>query len=208
MVGRSKGMVSSSTLSGSRSLIYCTAGCRTCVRRKVACDEGRPGCKRCKKAHKHCEGYVRAHRFVDEVARTVRHAQKRTHKSPAEIRSRDAIHFAYNVQTLPDLDFAGFQDNALIAFLLSRIFDGKHDVWNPWMQTQAEDTSSLTAQNSIHALSKVYFGRMHHQRDISCQGLVLYGAALKNLNQDLRNKDTAWSISTLRSAMTLQLYEV
>ncbi|KAH6871602.1 hypothetical protein B0T10DRAFT_522860 [Thelonectria olida] len=32
-------------------------GCRTCKQRKVKCDEGKPSCKRCLSAVRHCEGY-------------------------------------------------------------------------------------------------------------------------------------------------------
>ncbi|KAF2109561.1 hypothetical protein BDV96DRAFT_585793 [Lophiotrema nucula] len=45
-----------SRVSGQRS----RAGCSTCKRRRVKCDEGYPHCQRCLKAHLQCEGYSRA----------------------------------------------------------------------------------------------------------------------------------------------------
>ncbi|TVY71553.1 Uncharacterized protein LSUE1_G007601 [Lachnellula suecica] len=51
-------------------------GCQTCRHRKIKCDERHPLCLKCEKAHIVCGGYIREHRFVDEVARTVKHVQK------------------------------------------------------------------------------------------------------------------------------------
>lgn len=185
-------------------------GCRTCVRRRVKCDKRRPTCERCEKGNFECGGYVREHRFVDEVARTVRHAQKASKgKSLSASSSRDVAPFSSKSQSLsPDMTLRGVQDNVTISFLLSNLFSGMPTVSKPWMQGQAEDTTSLTAQNSILALSRVYFGRMHQQQDIISQGFELYGQALKNLNSDLQEEEKAWSLSVLTSAMTLQLYEV
>ncbi|KAL6904749.1 hypothetical protein GGI43DRAFT_398008 [Trichoderma evansii] len=47
-------------------------GCNTCKRRKVKCDEGKPGCQRCSRLGRECEGYqprVRV-RFVNTVRST------------------------------------------------------------------------------------------------------------------------------------------
>lgn len=106
------------------------------------------------------------------------------------------------------MSLAGFQDNATVSFLLSNIFAGMDPYTDPWMKRQAEDTTSVTAQSSILALSKVYFGRMHHQQNIVKQGFLQYGEALQNLNKDLRDEEKAWTLSTLTSAMTLGIYEV
>jgi hypothetical protein len=99
-------------------------------------------------------------------------------------------------------------DNAFISFLLSNLFSGIAVVSTPWMRLQAEDTTSLTAQKSILALSKVYFGRMHRQQEIISEGFALYGDALRHLNQDLHDEEKAWSLSVLLSAMSLEIYEV
>lgn len=48
-------------------------GCNTCKRRKVKCDEGKPGCQRCIRFGRECEGYGQRPprvRFVTDVRRT------------------------------------------------------------------------------------------------------------------------------------------
>jgi hypothetical protein len=74
------------------------------------------------------------------------------------------------------------------------------------MRIFAEDTS-LTAQASVRALSTTYFGTIHHQPNVVELGSVLYGKALRKLNDDLRDAEKAWSISVLKASITLELYE-
>jgi hypothetical protein len=74
------------------------------------------------------------------------------------------------------------------------------------MRIFAEDTS-LTAQVSVRALSTTYFGTIHHQPNVVELGSVLYGKALRKLNDDLRDAEKAWSISVLKASITLELYE-
>lgn len=48
-------------------------GCNTCKRRKVKCDEGKPGCQRCIRFGRQCEGYGQRPprvRFANDVRRT------------------------------------------------------------------------------------------------------------------------------------------
>jgi hypothetical protein len=178
-------------------------GCRVCRRRRVKCDERHPACKRCQDAGIECEGYVRDHRFVDEVARTVRHAQKASSKSKSHARDRTSP----KTQGIkPEMSLVGVQDNITISFLLSNILSGM--ARSSWMEDVAEDTKSATSQNSILALSKVYFGRINKRQDVMRQGVVLYGQALRSLRRDLQDEEKAWSLSVLTSSMTLQLYEL
>ena len=181
-------------------------GCRTCRRRRLKCDEHRPTCERCQNGGFECEGYLPDFRFVDENSRTVRHVQKASLKQQKS-RSRDVVASSLKAQVLPaEISLVGFQDNLVVSFLLSHIFSGM--ARNSWMERQAENTKSATAQNSILALSNVYFGRMHRQQNIVKQGFASYGKALSGLNTDLQDEEKAWSLSTLASSMTLELYEV
>jgi hypothetical protein len=59
------------------------------------------------------------------------------------------------------------------------------------MCIHAEDTS-LTAQVGVRALSTAYFGKIHHQQHVVELGSVLYGKALRTLNDDLRDAEKAW----------------
>jgi len=79
--------------------------------------------------------------------------------------------------------------------------------WN-WLLNLAEDSGSVSAQDSLRALCTAYFGRMHGQRKIMSTSYVLYGNVLRSLNKDLQDPDKAWNLSVLTSAISLEVYEV
>jgi hypothetical protein len=180
----------------------------------VKCDERYPICERCESTNRKCEGYIREHRFVDENARTERHAKKKVAKrksskspksgSPASMVVVTVRSSASYLNVSRSLGLSGFEDNIHISFLLANLFSGVP--FNPWLQLHAEDPASC-AQMSIRALSAVYFGRIHHMDETTDRGSELYGKALVSLNCDLGDSDKAWSISVLKSAITLELYE-
>jgi hypothetical protein len=181
----------------------------------VKCDETHPICERCERTNRKCEGYTREHRFVDENARTERHAKKKVAKQESSKSPKSGSPTSTDVVTVRsstsdlnvsrNLGLSGFEDNIHISFLLANLFSGIP--FNPWLKLHAEDPASC-AQMSIRALGAVYFGRMHHLEETTDRGSVLYGKALVNLNRDLEDSDKAWSMSVLKSAITLELYEV
>lgn len=193
------------------------AGCRTCRRRRVKCDERHPACERCEKGRRECEGYARDHRFVDENARTERHA-KRTAASkksnspspspPPESPTSKEIIEPPNLATPVErsLGLSGFEQNIHISFLLENFLTGLPNP-SPWLKIHAQDPSP-SSQMSIRALGAVYFGKAHRLNGTTAHSLELYSKALVNLNHDLRDSEHASSISVLKSAMTLELYEV
>jgi hypothetical protein len=108
---------------------------------------------------------------------------------------------------LPDLNLSAFQDDICISFLLSKL-SLNSTVPEPWMRTHAKDSTSLTAQHSLLALSSIYFGRLHHREDILNRGSLRYSNALRCLSQDLQDSEKTWSLSVLSSATMLQIFEV
>jgi hypothetical protein len=186
-------------------------GCRNCRRRKVKCDERKPKCERCERANKECEGYVRDHRFVDENTRTEKHVKKKISKTPDPDPTPPQEVILYSEPSSGTIGLTlgvrAFEDNIFISFLLSNLFSGM-PITTPWLHLHAEDVSSVSAQLSIRALSTTFFGKAHHQRDITARGYNLYGQALVSLNRDLQDSKKGWSMSVLKSAMVLELYEV
>jgi hypothetical protein len=203
---------------------------------------------KCEKANVACEGYVREHRFVDEVARTAKHVRKvkaggvpSTNSPPSFLLSSENPRLSTSTVVIKYVDPAlpgetqtsaggvtqlldKFQtygwnmsvgrrlrmkidENVHIAFLLTNLFSGFPSI--PWLYEQATDCTSASALPSVRALAATYFGRRHHSKETMQKGSYLYGQALKGLNEDLQHSDhRAWSIAVLRSAVTLEFYEV
>ncbi|KAH7354671.1 hypothetical protein BKA65DRAFT_548761 [Rhexocercosporidium sp. MPI-PUGE-AT-0058] len=201
-----------------------STGCRTCRRRRVKCDERQPGCARCERANYDCEGYNRDHRFIDENAKTKRLAKKS--KSPGlsnlaspleEPEDTNSSHSSNelaitsfeNAQPASGLGLRAFEEDICTSFLLSHMLSGDTGFLAvPWMRLHAEDRASLSAQMSIRALGALYFGKLHHLNNVADRSHGFYGKALVALNSDLQQAEKAWSLSVVKSAMILELYEL
>lgn len=206
-------------------------GCRTCRRRKIRCDERQPLCLRCEKSCIPCEGYGPKYQFIDEAAKLVKPV---TTNEPGGKYSSTALRTASSRGTTcskvspPEFGRVGIPGsseigtynwipnfgrqlqpkadaNIQVPFLLTQLFPG-----GSWLDELAIDHSSASAQPSIRALAAVYFGRRHQRPDSIREGAQLYIQALNRLNKDLSHPDEerTWSVSVLRSAATLELYEV
>ncbi|KAG4436326.1 hypothetical protein IFR05_008179 [Cadophora sp. M221] len=207
-----------------------SSGCRTCRRRRVKCDERHPGCARCERADYDCEGYTRDHRFIDENAKTKRFAKKSKSKSkspgtsgsasqsPAGMKDRSGsaiegsscaiVNLNLNLKPAFGLGLGAFEGDICTSFLLSHLLSGDTGFLPvPWMREHAEDTASVSAQTSIRALGALYFGKLHRLKDIADRSHNFYGKALVALNSDLQQAEKAWSLSVVKSAMILELYE-
>lgn len=194
-------------------------GCRTCRRRKVKCDERHPSCKRCDQLHLDCEGYFRDYRFVDEVTRTLRHADKANSVSKSPLQDLAATTCTPEASLIalpevphlpPSLSLLAFEQDIFTSFLYSRLLGGldKSPSWMDLARMYAEGAQLTTAKHSFKALSTLYFGRMNRQPEIIARAFAPYGAALRNLNKDLQDPSKATSLSVVISAITLQTFEV
>jgi len=104
------------------------------------------------------------------------------------------------------LGLSAFEEDIQISFLLANFLVGT-DNSSPWLMLHAKDHLPC-ARMSIRALSAVYFGRVHHLHKTTTQGFEYYIEALKNLNHSLRQSEDASSITVVKSAIVLELYEV
>ncbi|RMZ85029.1 hypothetical protein DV738_g140, partial [Chaetothyriales sp. CBS 135597] len=104
-------------------------GCRTCLKRRVKCDEGKPKCQRCIKSKKECLGYRDDNdlAFKDETASTVRRANASEPRSPwsptgstASIRSPTTstdLNTKFSVSQLSAEDMDAIEANAVQHFI-------------------------------------------------------------------------------------------
>ncbi|KAE9373024.1 hypothetical protein N431DRAFT_503803 [Stipitochalara longipes BDJ] len=189
-----------------------SGGCRTCRRRKVKCDQRHPACERCEKGNRECEGYGRDNRFVDENSRTERRAKRKSTKVlndsfilPSSGCVQVVRPWNSDASICKDLGLSAFEENFHISFLLANLLTGIPNS-TPWLELHAEDPSPC-AQMSIRALSAVYFGRVHHLDKTTAQGFEYYIDALRTLNHSLRHAKHATSITVIKSAIALELYE-
>ncbi|KAK7935167.1 hypothetical protein PG985_000662 [Apiospora marii] len=153
-------------------------GCKTCLKRRVKCDETKPTCDRCRRGGFECLGYARATEW--------RHTFQET------VSKRNGALATINVTSLPpstpprELDFGGFERN----FCFSRMLD--NFVWCSfgagWIERAAEGRLGHLPLKATRALSQVNFGRRERLAPLKYKGHVEHSDCLGLLARELAGR--------------------
>ncbi|TVY47417.1 Uncharacterized protein LOCC1_G004412 [Lachnellula occidentalis] len=201
-----------------------SGGCHTCRRRRVKCDETHPVCERCTKAKIDCEGYARDLKFVDEKGRAQKrvqvkrqayleavHAEEAQLQAVRKTKSRsppaDEVLKGATPAMGKTLDIGVFKDTVQISFMLDTLFAGWR-LFMPWVMTGYRNVEECTTTQTVKALSCVFFGRMHNNRNIFDSGMVAYCNALRLLGSDLKDPKAAYGISAVTNVLSLVIFEM
>ncbi|EXK29072.1 hypothetical protein FOMG_14910 [Fusarium oxysporum f. sp. melonis 26406] len=176
--------------------------CRTCKRRRVKCDHGKPNCQRCEKAGIACEGYVTYGEFVDE---TTRFAKDKSPVKDSQLQVQPASPSAkateQQIWRPPPLLLD--QDAVIHAHLLSRIDEVTPLMANLESITLSDSTRSL----AVRALAAVYFGKTNSDKRIFDLGSREYVKALNRVQLDLASSTAVLEWDTLASVICLCMFE-
>ncbi|EXL92604.1 hypothetical protein NOF04DRAFT_15731 [Fusarium oxysporum II5] len=176
--------------------------CRTCKRRRVKCDHGKPNCQRCEKAGIACEGYVTYGEFVDE---TTRFAKDKSPLNDSQLQVQPASPSAKATERQiwrpPPLLLD--QDAVIHAHLLSRIDEVTPLMANLESITLSDSTRSL----AVRALAAVYFGKTNSDKRIFDLGSREYVKALNRVQLDLASSTAVLEWDTLASVICLCMFE-
>ncbi|KAH7303808.1 hypothetical protein B0I35DRAFT_401919 [Stachybotrys elegans] len=157
-------------------------GCLTCRKRRIKCDQTRPLCQRCDKAGYKCQGYeraldVRTHSFASDGMTVTTQVSK-----PERLNSGPQ---AVELTVPPSLSLVAFKDVVEFSFLLDN-FVWRTFTW-PWLELCAQGKLGQLPLDACQCLAQNVFGTHHHQQDIQLQGLVLYGQAVREMTEQLKN---------------------
>ncbi|CAJ0554649.1 Ff.00g131620.m01.CDS01 [Fusarium sp. VM40] len=175
--------------------------CRTCKRRRVKCDHGKPNCQRCEKAGLRCEGYVIHGEFVDETIRFSKHA---TPPKNSQLQLQLANTPSKTIGRISSPSPLLLDENTVIhTHLLSKIDEVKPLMSN--LDSFSPNNSTRTL--AIRALAGIYFGKMNYNKRISDSGTRDYVRALKSVQVDLACSTVALEWDTLASVVCLCMFE-
>lgn len=125
-----------------------SAACWTCKRRKVKCDEARPGCQRCRKANLECAGYKPLHKFINHTI---------GYRQPVTL----------IIRPLATSDPSVLSTETSIAFLSAKLFPGQlptqSEPETSWILSALRHDESSMVLNSVSCLARLYFMRIHGQ---------------------------------------------
>ncbi|EXL69285.1 hypothetical protein FOPG_14741 [Fusarium oxysporum f. sp. conglutinans race 2 54008] len=176
--------------------------CRTCKRRRVKCDHGKPNCQRCEKAGMACEGYVTYGEFVDETTRFAKDKSP-VKNSQLQVQPASPSAKATERQIWRPPPLLLDQDAVIHAHLLSRIDEVTPLMANLESITLSDSTRSL----AVRALAAVYFGKTNSDKRIFDLGSREYVKALNRVQLDLASSTAVLEWDTLASVICLCMFE-
>jgi len=205
-----------------------SSGCLLCVKRRVKCDEERPGCRNCAKYGAECPGYDRAFKFV-AGKHHVRQRRKDENQSEIELNS-SSINPATGSSTLSPLvvfqrrplqDATAFSIPPTLGGLRPEhiygiinhlyVIEPRHEVsfFAPWFTSVPEHIGQKSHLDSaMSAFALHLLGKAKCDSDLIGESRSMYGQSLCSLQKAL-NHPTEWkSAETLCATMLLCLYEV
>ncbi|KAJ5281847.1 hypothetical protein N7478_007219 [Penicillium angulare] len=199
-------------------------GCKTCRRRRVKCDEGKPKCARCHKAGKICEGYTQFVEFHDETTRIAgKDFQIQTSNSPGFTGSPQSITSQPGVQTtfiteypfFPVKADPGWDEHSIFTtYLVDRLFTWQKPQaqyssfsWMPVLVGRTEN-EGLLAYTSLRALATSFFAKVHGEPSIMHKGTAFYSRALRVLQDQLQDSELVFDDDVLLSVFCLSVYEL
>ncbi|KAJ5927837.1 hypothetical protein N7466_006793 [Penicillium verhagenii] len=194
-------------------------GCNTCRKRKIACDQEKPTCKRCTQSNRVCGGYEKERVFV-----LVQPAAEKTHtylRSPPEPQrnAKSPVEEARRVQaTVPftkrnsayKLIQNHIECHSLIQAFLSNCFPSQWVSAAPrsWIALLGElPTKAETLEISTAAVAASALGNMFHMPDLVKTSHKYYTQGLRQLQKALYDPVLMHDDGTLAACMALSLYE-
>ncbi|PVH77410.1 hypothetical protein DL98DRAFT_656823 [Cadophora sp. DSE1049] len=201
-------------------------GCKTCKRRKVKCDEGKPGCLRCLKFGTECEGYrpKRSDQLTKTTKSTTAHRERLLLPNDSHMilrRASEPIPRPPRPLAAPQLK-GGLEDQQYlriknVAGDIGLLGFGEDDLHNtPWhhRQSSVPDTEPTIQQlkDSIAALSKA----KNSERAGDSSGLAAahfnyafrqYGRALEGIREIASSTETHPTKLLLHSSVLIFIFE-
>src|SRR3569833_396523 len=205
-------------------------GCLLCVRRRVKCDEVRPGCGNCARYGADCPGYDRSRKFI-AGKHAVRRARQPAARKPESVTSSSpssdgtsSSSTATDVTTASSLT-VGSQAGAVVpdrladdraAFVCTLIEtlyldQSRMEIMflSPWLpKVPARLGRKITLDSAACAFAMHLLGKARQDADMIKQSRAIYGQSLFALQQAL-DHPVEWKTSeTLCATMMLCMFEV
>ncbi|RAQ73640.1 C6 zinc finger domain protein [Aspergillus flavus] len=205
-------------------------GCRTCIQRRVKCDETRPNCRRCELRGIQCPGYRKPLTFVVSTpsdSRTTagptyrsatRSAQSQKSNTSRSITKRGG----YSHNTVDELIVPSLVEKPLAAqgvetlgFFIDATVPGLYYMYSTrlsvnWMNFARRHVESTLDPFiwSLRCLGTLHLGMKHQDQDTIASSRSMYSRGLQGLHSLLRRPRFVRSDMTLAIAVMLGIYEM
>lgn len=203
-----------------------STGCHLCIKRRVKCDQSRPGCGNCAKYGADCPGYDKSFKFVagkHHVRQRRQQASKGASLMTAiiDINSRSGVSSHPNSavvivkeQASPSLTMTPSQNRSeFVSALLDKIeatgpTSGLR-MFTPWFNHVTQNLGkSVTLDCAMSAMGLQLLGKAWQQDEMVYQSRCIYGHSLGFLQKALNHSAHWKSSETLCATMLLCFFEV
>ncbi|KAJ5354971.1 uncharacterized protein N7496_012183 [Penicillium cataractarum] len=193
-------------------------GCLACVRRRIKCDERRPGCDRCEKKGSSCPGYTRDLKINFYTnPRAVGSYKAGIESTPDQHPHVFAGGSSIDGAVAPSLASVAIAEQYREAFcgfveanFLGLFYGYSTRVGTNWFDVvhNYRDTAGKALDLCLRSLGALHIGRSLGDDRLGLASREMYGQALNHLARTLRNPALATADNTLGAAILLGVYEL
>ncbi|EAU30903.1 predicted protein [Aspergillus terreus NIH2624] len=208
-----------------------STGCRTCIQRRIKCDESRPACRRCERRGIQCPGYQKPLRFIpvttpaqrerpvdsaitskpsivpDQNAPKARPPAKRPLRQQNNVDELVAPDLMQKALTAQGIEVLSFFIDATVPGLYYSYSTRVAVNWMSFARRHAESTLDPFVW-SIRSLGTLHLGNQHQDENKIASSRSMYGRALRGLRDLLQNPRSVRSDMTLAIAVMLGFFEM
>nr|OQO17910.1 hypothetical protein B0A51_15795 [Rachicladosporium sp. CCFEE 5018] len=203
-----------------------SSGCFTCRRRKIRCDEGRPGCEKCKTHGVECPGYRKERNgieFEDQTSLIVQKAKSRhggkISSDVWKVDSSDGRMIAKPKTTKSAITFALHQEIFSPILQENQMYQTFLDIYMPKMgRSQSlnfkymDDMMEVAAdhpalRDGLNTLALVQIGHIHRDERLLNASVESYGKALGSLAKAVTKAASVHDDTILAAASLLMVCE-
>ncbi|KAL5358173.1 hypothetical protein BJX96DRAFT_36925 [Aspergillus floccosus] len=208
-----------------------STGCRTCVQRRIKCDESRPACRRCERRGIQCPGYQKSLKFIpvttpaqrerpvdtatkpeattvpDQNAPKARPPAKRPPRRKNNVDELVAPGLVQKALTVQGIETLSFFIDATVPGLYYTYSTRVAVNWMSFARRHAESTLDPFIW-SIRCLGLLHLGNQHQDENKIASSRSMYGRALRGLRDLLQNPRVLRSDMTLAIAVMLGFFEM
>ena len=200
-------------------------GCLLCIKRRVKCDQERPGCGNCVRYGAECPGYDRDHKFVSNKHQ-VRSRRQQVVGSSARPSDRDSPPKTVVVFTGPESSQPN-RDAVVIPMLATPTLQRRQEIHHlldaaylnqnrdamsflsPWFDgVKGHVGAKVTLDSAMSSLVLHILGKSQNNHQLVGESLSLYGRSLGALQAALNHKSEWKTTETLCATTILCLFEV
>ncbi|PNY26956.1 Uncharacterized protein TCAP_03117 [Tolypocladium capitatum] len=184
-----------------------SSGCQLCRKRRVKCDEVRPGCGNCRKYGVECPGYERGLKFISGKHQVRQRGKRSERGAGSSSPSDNASHAATAALIAAPRPNRGEFIATIIATMRTNTSQSDVTGFLSWIELGRLGTRAVL-DGAMCSVAMHLVGKEMSDQTIIAHSRSVYGKSLSSLQASLRHATEWRSSETLCAAMLLCVFEL